>query len=147
VIDANVATVWKDGKVLWRLTKNGGSVESLAVSGSNVYAGGYVGGPMGRRVATIWKNGKSSLAPDEGCPHQRERLIPRCLRRQRVRGGMGMQPGGQAGRRDMEERQSPLEAGGRSAKLCRLHLCEVTPMNTNLGNHIRSVKCPKQADQ
>jgi hypothetical protein len=53
----SVATVWKNGAVFQSLTKktDDASVSSLAVSGSDVYAGGFVHSENG--VATVWKNG------------------------------------------------------------------------------------------
>jgi outer membrane protein assembly factor BamB len=57
-----VATVWKNGKLLWRLTDgaNGAEVMSVLVSGADVYAGGYGDSPdLAGAAATVWKNGEA----------------------------------------------------------------------------------------
>jgi hypothetical protein len=50
------AAIWKNGKLLQRLADIG-NVNSLCVSGSDVYAGGVEGG-YENNVLTVWKNGK-----------------------------------------------------------------------------------------
>jgi hypothetical protein len=55
-----VAAVWKNGRLLYRLTNGnfGAEASSLYVSGGDVYAGGYESNSQGNCVATVWKNGK-----------------------------------------------------------------------------------------
>jgi len=55
-----VATVWKNGNVLYRLTDGGRDalVYAVCVSGGDVYAGGREKNAKGINVATIWKNGR-----------------------------------------------------------------------------------------
>jgi len=54
-----VATVWKNGSVHWRLTdgNNNARVNSIIVSGGDVYTAGYEGDAQRKRIATVWKNG------------------------------------------------------------------------------------------
>jgi hypothetical protein len=56
-----VATVWKNGSVLYRLTNGSFAAvaTSLFVSGGDVYAAGHKKNPQGRTVATVWKNGRT----------------------------------------------------------------------------------------
>jgi hypothetical protein len=63
-----VATVWKNGSLLYRLTNGNlnASVCSLYVSGGDVYAAGYELNPQGKYVATVWKNGAVLYRLDNG---------------------------------------------------------------------------------
>jgi hypothetical protein len=65
--DKCVATVWKNGRVLYRLTdgKRDGFITSLYVSGDDVYAAGKEQRTLGS-LMTVWKNGKSMHSLTDG---------------------------------------------------------------------------------
>jgi len=64
----DIAVVWKNGSVLYRLTDGNAkcNVVALAVSGGNVYAGGYEKDSDGVPVAMVWKNGRVLYRLTEG---------------------------------------------------------------------------------
>jgi len=58
--DESVATVWKNGKVMYWLTDGNSDAwaNSIFVSDGNVYVAGYEKNQQGYRVATVWRNGR-----------------------------------------------------------------------------------------